>query len=296
MGAQAMSTLRLQQTIRKNVSVQGIGFWSGEQVCIEFRPAEPNSGITFVRDDLGPDARIPARPEYRIDMPRRTNLVRRGARVDMVEHVLAALSGLGIDNCEVGVDQAEMPGCDGSSLAFVEALDRVGVQQQDAEVHRLEVTETVRCTFGESWIEARPVVADEYQVRFELEYAHEPIIGRQTFELEVTPEAFRREIAPCRTFVLEREVEAFRRRGLGNGVTHRDLLVFGELGLIDNELRFRDECVRHKLLDVIGDMALTGCEIVGQIVAHKSGHLLHCELAKELRSRFAPATPQRACA
>lgn len=291
-----MATTRPQQTIRRNVSVEGIGFWSGERVRVEFRPAESGSGITFVRDDIGPEARVPVQAESRVEMPRRTNLAHHGVRVDMVEHVLAALAGLGIDNCEVGVDQAEIPGCDGSSQAFVEALDSVGVEQQDAEVPLLEITETIRCRFGESWIEARPAIADEFFVRYELEYPHEPVIGKQAYETEVTPDQFRQEIAPCRTFVLEREVESFRRRGLGHGVTNRDLLVFGETGLLDNELRYPNECARHKLLDVIGDMALTGCQVVGRIIAHRSGHLLHGELAQELKSRFAASSPLRATA
>ena len=296
MGATNMSTMRSQQTIRRSTTVEGVGFWSGEQVRVEFRPAEPNSGITFVRDDLGADAEVPARAEHRVDVPRRTNLVHHGVRVDMVEHVMAALGGLGIDNCEVGVDRPEMPGCGGSSQAFVEALDTAGIEQQHAEVQRLEITETFRRSFGESWIEAQPAFNEEYSIRYELDFPHEPVIGAQSFEVEVTPEEFRREIATCRTFVLEHEVEAFRRRGLGVEVTTHDLLVFNESGPIDNQLRYPDECARHKLLDVIGDLALTGCQIVGRIVAHKSGHRLNGEFAEELKSRFATDSHLRASA
>ena len=291
-----MSPYRQQQTIRRSVTVEGIGFWSGERVRVEFRPAEANSGVTFVRDDLGADARVPALAEYRVDVPRRSNLVRHGVRVDMVEHVLAALAGLGIDNCEVGVDQVEMPGCDGSALAFVEALDQAELEQQSAEATRIEITETVRCSFGDSWIEARPAIEDEYSVRFELDYSHEPVIGCQIAEARITPEAFREEIAHCRTFVLEREAEALRRRGLGTEVTTRDLLVFGDSGPIDNQMHFDNECARHKLLDVVGDMSLVGCPIVGQIVAHKSGHHLNASLAAELQSHFIGAVPLRASA
>jgi UDP-3-O-[3-hydroxymyristoyl] N-acetylglucosamine deacetylase len=255
-------------------------------VNVEFRPAPADSGITFVRDDLGPAARVPARIEYRIDVPRRTNLSCQGVQVDMVEHVLAALAGLQINNCEVGVDQIEMPGCDGSARQFVEAIASADSIEQVGEVPRLEVTETIRHTSGDSWIEARPALGGEFTVEFELDYPLDPVIGRQTAFANITPQEFSREIAPCRTFVLQREAQEMMRRGLGTQVSTSDLLVFSELGPIDNQLRFSNECARHKLLDVVGDMALTGCQIVGQIVAHRSGHRLHAELASELVARF----------
>ncbi len=286
----------MQRTVRRSVSVQGTGYWGGRLVNVEFRPASVDSGITFVRDDLGPAARVPARAEYRIDVPRRTNLNCQGVQVDMVEHILATLAGLRIDNCDVGVDQIEMPGCDGSSLDFVKAIDLVGGVEQAREVTRLEVLETVRHTCGDSWIEARPSHSGRYSVQFELDYPSDSVIGRQTARVNVTPEEFRREIAPCRTFVLQREAEEMVHRGLGTQVTPRDLLVFDDQGPIDNQLRFTNECARHKALDVIGDMALTGCEIVGQIVAHRSGHRLHAALAGELVERFKNAASLSASA
>jgi UDP-3-O-acyl N-acetylglucosamine deacetylase len=281
-----MRPARLQRTIRQAVTVQGTGYWSGRRVKVEFRPAPVDGGITFVRDDLGSTARIPARAEFHAEVPRRTNLSCQRAQVEMVEHVLATLSGLGVDNCDIGVDQAEMPGCDGSALEFVEAIDSVGTIEQEREVQWLEVTEVVRQTCGDAWIEARPAKAGEYTVQFELHYPHDAVIGRQTARLKVTPELFRREIAPCRTFILKREAETLRQQGLGTSVSPRDLLVFGEHGPIDNRLRFPNECARHKALDVIGDMALTGRAIVGHIVAHRSGHRLHAALASELVARF----------
>lgn len=260
-------------------------------MSVEFRPAPVDSGITFVRDDLGPRARIPARVAFRSEVPRRTNLCHQGVQVDMVEHILATLAGLGIDNCDIGVDACEMPGCDGSSLEFVQAIDSVGAVEQDRKAQRLEVTEIVRHSCGEAWIEARPAAAGEYTVQYELEYPHDPIIGRQTARVRVTPELFRREIAPCRTFILQREADELVRQGLGTAVNPSDLLVFGDHGPVDNHLRFPNECARHKVLDVIGDMALTGNVIVGHIVAHRSGHRLHAALASELAARFKYATP-----
>ena len=281
-----MRPVRLQRTIRRPVAVEGIGYWSGRRVKVEFRPALVDSGITFVRDDLGSAARIPARAEFRTDVPRRTSLSNQGVQVDMVEHILATLAGLEIDNCDVGVDQAEMPGLDGSAQGFVQAIDSVGTIEQECEAPRLEVTEIIRHSFGDAWIEARPAQQGEYTVQFELDYPNDAVIGRQTARTRITPELFRREIAPCRTFVLQREAEEMVRRGLGTQVSPRDLLVFDDHGPIDNQLRFPNECARHKLLDVVGDMALTGSQIVGHIVAHRSGHRLHAALARELVARF----------
>jgi len=288
---------RLQRTISRPVTVSGYGFWSGKQVQVEFRPAAVESGITFVRDDLGDHARVPASAEYRLDVPRRTNLRAGEAQVDMVEHILAALAGLQIDNCEVGVDAVEMPACDGSSLTFVQTLDQAGIEEQHEAVRTLEITETVRLTSGESWIEARPAHGGEYRVELQLDYPHDPVIGRQAVSIDVSPETFRAELAACRTFVLKREAEAMIERGLGVHVTPKDLLIFDEQGPIDNPLRFENECARHKVLDLIGDLALTGCEIVGHIVAYRSSHHLNAALASELLARFAAeANPLKASA
>ena len=291
-----MSYPRFQRTISQPVAVSGYGFWSGNPVQVEFRPAAVGSGITFVRDDLGPEVMIPATAEHRIDVPRRTNLSCAGVQVEMVEHILSALAGLQIDNCEVGVTAAEMPGCDGSALHFVQALDRAGREQQHESVQPLEVTERVRLTNGESWIEARPARGDAFRVEFRLDYPHDPSIGRQQVSLGVSPATFREELASCRTFVLKREADAMLKQGLGTHVTSQDLLVFDEQGPIDNPLRFANECARHKALDLIGDLALTGSQIVGHIVAYRSSHQLNAALATELLTQFSPATPLRASA
>lgn len=283
---------RLQRTISEPVAVEGFGYWSGLDVRVEFRPAPAGSGIVFVRDDIGLEARIAARAEYRIDVPRRTNLRLGGVLVEMVEHAMAALAGLQIDNCEVGVDQSEMPGCDGSSLAFVEAFDSVGTVEQDAEVSLLEITEVVRLTDGESWVEARPAVDGRYRIEFELDYPYDEVIGRQSVAMEVTPERFRRDLAPCRTFILEREAKALIQQGLGGRVTPQDLLIFSDDGPVENDLRFENECARHKALDLIGDLALAGSQIEGQIVAYRSSHKLNAALARELVERFSSVAPQ----
>ncbi|MAT68970.1 MAG: UDP-3-O-[3-hydroxymyristoyl] N-acetylglucosamine deacetylase [Planctomycetaceae bacterium] len=272
----------MQQTLAAPAVVHGFGYYSGLDVRVEFRPAAVDAGITFVRTDLGPSARIPVRSDLRVDVPRRTNLRLRGAEVAMVEHVLAALAGLHIDNCEVHVDQAEMPGCDGSALAFVEAIQAAGIKSQDAPARTLAVTRAVRIEHGNCWIEAAPDPSGALRIEYRLDYQHDAVLGRQTASTVVTPDSFSRELAPCRTFLLASEADQLRAAGLGQRVTSRDVLVFGEQGVIDNELRFANECARHKALDVLGDLALTGCRVSGHIVAYRSGHRLNAALAVRL--------------
>ena len=277
-----MSVPRCQRTVRKPVAVEGFGYFSGRDIRVEFRPAQAGSGVTFIRGDLNPAARVPVSPALRLDVPRRTTLAWRGVRVEMVEHVLAALAGVGIDNCDVWVDAAEMPACDGSALAFVEALDAVGAMEQAAPVQQIRVQRRIRVGDERNWIEAAPARGGGLSVSFDLDYSSHPAIGRQTIRLNVHGESFRSELAPCRTFLEEEAARAMLAHGVGQRVTPKNLLIFGPQGPIDNTLRFENECVRHKVLDVLGDLALTGCEIVADVVAFRSGHRLHAELAQRL--------------
>jgi len=250
-------------------------------VQLEFRPAEPDSGIVFVRRDAG-GARIGAVVANRIETPRRTTLSSGRVSVEMIEHVMAALAGMQIDNCEVWVDQPEMPGCDGSSLPFVEALEQAGAVEQPAIRPRLVVHNVTRLGSDDAWVEARPGAGGELSIKFRLDYGSGNGIGRQTLQLVVNPESFRRELAPSRTFVLQEEAQWLVARGLGKRATCQNVLVFDKNGPVDNELRYRDECVRHKSLDLLGDLALAGCDLVGHFVAHRSGHRLNAELVRAL--------------
>lgn len=260
----------------------GFGYWNGRDIRVEFRPAPPHTGIVFVRGDLTPPRRIPAEVARRIEVPRRTTLAADGAQVEMVEHVLAALFGLQIDNCEVWVDGVEMPGLDGSCKAIVEALAAAKIVEQPARRRRLIITDVTRVGDDDCWIEARPVRGDKLVVRYRLDYGPNNPIGKQTVELTVTPNSFKTELASARTFILTEEADWLRQRGLGLRVTNQDLLVFSPEGLQDNELRMEDECVRHKALDLVGDLALGNCDLVGHFIAHKSGHRLNAELVKVL--------------
>ncbi|MHB1037744.1 MAG: UDP-3-O-acyl-N-acetylglucosamine deacetylase [Pirellulales bacterium] len=279
-----MYTPRCQRTIASPVAVEGFGYWSGRDVRVEFHPAPVDAGIVFVRCDLDPPIRIEATVKNRVEVPRRTSLRSSGASVEMIEHVMASLSGLQVDNCEIRVNEPEMPGFDGSSLPFVEVLDRAGIVAQDALRPVLVVRELTRLGDDECWIEARPAESDGLTVKFRIDYGRSTPIGRQTFQLAIDPETFRSQLAPSRTFMLKEEADWLLAQGLGRRATPKDLLIFDRSGPVDNQLRYPDECARHKALDLVGDLALAGCDLVGYILAHRSGHRLNADLVRALLS------------
>lgn len=291
-----MYATRNQRTIATPATVSGVGYWSGKDVRVEFHPAPANTGVVFVRTDLPNSPRIPATIAHRVETPRRTTLRNGDASVEMIEHIMAALTGLQIDNCELRVDQTEMPGCDGSCLPFVEVLHRAGVVEQNAARRQYVISRTTRMGNRDSWIEARPCCSSKTILQYELDYGSGNPIGRQSLEISLSPRHFHMNLAPSRTFVLEAEAAAMQAQGLGQRATFKDLLVFGSRGLIDNQLRFPDECVRHKLADMVGDLALAGCDLVGRFVAFRSGHRLNAELVQAIVAQGRLQEEFRRCA
>ena len=283
--------LRSQRTLRKPVSVAGVGYWSGRENRVEFEPATAGAGVVFVRADLPEPVAIPANVRCRIEASSRTNLSAGGARVEMVEHVLSALAGLDIDCCIVRVRGEEMPGLDGSSRAFVEALDAAGAEELGTPIDPIVVDSVVRVGDDTSWVEASPPRFAGLSVDYELDYGAGPI-GRQVLSLRVTPEAYREGLAAARTFLPAADAERLRAEGRGLSATTNDLLIFGPDGPIGNTLRWPDECVRHKVLDLVGDLSLAGRPIYAHIRACRSGHRLNGALA----ARLAAASLQPAAA
>lgn len=274
---------RSQQTIRRAVTVAGSGYWSGRSCRVEFLPAAAGTGIAFLRTVRGVPVRIPLAVENRIEATARTNLAVAGVTVQLVEHAASALAGLGIDCCLVRVSAEELPGLDGSSREFVAALDEAGIERLGPPVEPLVVREPCRVEDGDAWIEALPPLHPGLSVEYELDYGPGPI-GRQTLAIRVTPETYRTELAAARTFVMEAEAQRLRAAGLATGVTVRDLVVFNAAGPIDNPLRWPDECVRHKVLDLVGDLALAGRPVHAHVRASRSGHKLNAMLAARLRN------------
>lgn len=271
---------RPQQTLARAATVRGIGFLTEADVTLQFLPAEAGTGIQFRRLDLPGTPIVPARVEHVIPRQRRTTLRHGDATVEMVEHVMAALAGLNIDNCTVDIDASETPGCDGSSLQFVQALQDAGTVQQALPRKRWVIDRPIAVRDGAATLVAHPCDHDGLALAYHLDYPQP--IGRQSHFFESAPEPFAREIAPSRTFLLEPEAQALRQAGLGQRLSESDLLVFGSDGPINNHLRFPNECVRHKILDMLGDLALAGIEIAGSVVAQRSGHALNATLVRAL--------------
>ena len=276
------SVLRLQRTIAAPVIVRGFGFWTGEDITVEFRPAPIGTGLVFVRTDLAGQPRIPATVEYREDKPRQTSLAIGNVRIDMIEHLLAALSALRIDNCEIRVDRPEMPGMDGSSAPFFKALEKAKPIAQPAIRPVRIVRQAFRVGDEKSYIDVRPSSDLETIYRYHLDFASNPAIGNQTASIALSPESFKRELMNCRTFLTKSEADNLVAMGLCRRVTAQNVLVFDENGPMENSVLYQNECARHKVLDMVGDFALAPFDWIGDFDAHFSGHHLNAECVRQL--------------
>jgi len=281
---------RPQRTIRRSVTVAGFGIVTGMAVRLRFEPAPADTGVIFVRDDLRSRPTIPAHCTNVTGTQRRTTIGNDPAQVTLVEHVLAALSGLRIDNCRVNLDGPEPPGLDGSARGFVEALHEAEIVTQSARRDRWTVTHSIVLRQGGSTLAIHPTTGKHLKISYLLDYGPNALIPPQIHTSTITPEVFQNSLAPSRTFLLESEAAELQERGIGRHLKHSELLVFGEHGVIDNQLRFGDEPSRHKVLDLVGDLALSGVDLVGHVVAYRSGHPLNIELARTLTQLFAQAS------
>ena len=263
---------------------------------MRMRPGEPHSGIWFVRTDQSPPTRIAAHVDNVSKRARRTALRNGTVAIETVEHCLSACAGLGIDNLQVELNANEVPGLDGSSLPFVQRLREAGIEEQEPLIEPYVIDDVVRVAEGDSELIALPPLdptRDVLEVTYDLDYGPESAIERQSYRTTVTPETFEANVAPARTFVLRHEADELRAAGFGGHLTYQDLLIIGDDGPIENVYRFPDECVRHKILDLIGDLYLMGRPLVGRIHARKSGHALNHELARTLLKREAGRRRQK---
>jgi UDP-3-O-acyl N-acetylglucosamine deacetylase len=276
---------RRQRTIRRPAVVTSVGFFTGADVTLRLLPAPAGHGIAFQRTDCLGSRPIPATIEFALPRERRTAVGRDNVAVETVEHVLAALAGLQIDNCLIEIDGPEVPGCDGSAREFVDVLLDAGTEEQNKNRAAVAVSAPFQVTAddGRSQIRVRPSKQNTMVIDYRLDYGADSPIPRQQLSLEITPDSFVRELALARTFILESEVAALRAAGYGSRTTARDLVVYADDGsIIENKLRFEDECVRHKMLDCIGDFALLGCDLHGHFSAQRSGHRLNRDIVRRL--------------
>lgn len=272
----------VEQTLATRVRCTGIGLHSGNPVDVVLCPAAAGTGILFVRTDLDPKPCFPARAEWVVDTMLATTLGSSDVRLATVEHLIAALRGMGVDNCTVEVSGPELPIMDGSAAPFVYLIRQAGLRPQRRMRRRLVIRRPIEVRDGRRWVRVLPWRS--FKVSMTIDYPH-PAIGRQSLEAGPGPDFFAREIAPARTFGFLQDVQALQARGLARGGSLQNAIVVDEARVLNREgLRFPDEFVRHKVLDLIGDLALLGLPLQGHVKAMRGGHALHQALVAEIRA------------
>jgi UDP-3-O-[3-hydroxymyristoyl] N-acetylglucosamine deacetylase len=270
-----------EKTIQHRISVAGVGLFTGQQAHLTFCPAPPRTGIVFRRMDLPGQPEIPAALHAVVPSPRCTKLATEFASIQMVEHVLSAVFALGVNNLLIEVAGPEIPAGDGSSLLFVQALDRAEIVAQPTKRKPLKIQTPVYWSEGDVHLVALP--ADEFRVSYTLHYPQSKLIGSQFYSFAVDSALYRKEIAPCRTFSLYEEIAPFIAKGLLKGGGLDNALVIKEDQIMNPEgARFFDEMARHKVLDLIGDLALIGSPLLTHIIALRSGHVSHAAFGKQI--------------
>ncbi len=267
-----------RQTIHSIVSISGIGLHSGIYTKVALHPAPAGSGITFVRADLD-GLRIPALQASTTALDYATTVGKDDVSVGTVEHLLSAIMACGITDVDIHIDGPELPIIDGSALPFMHLIDAAGVRTLGSEIPVLRITEPIEINDGEKTIRMTP--SNRLVLKYKIDFNH-PKIGKQSFHFDFHHDNFLKKIAPARTFGFVRDVEKLRAAGLARGGSVENCIVLDDKGVVNGSLRFRDEFVRHKILDLLGDLALVGRPIVGEITATRAGHALHSRFVEKI--------------
>jgi len=275
-----------QRTIAKEIALSGIGLHTANKVEIKFRPSEVNSGIVFVRSDL------PDKPEVRASIdsllpqsrgPRRTSIGGKDFEIQTIEHLMASLAGIGIDNIRIEINNNEIPGLDGSSSKFFEILSEAGIKEQEKARNFFTLKEPIFVEEADCSIVALP--SSSFKISYTLDYNH-PYLKTQFLEVELIEGSFKKELVSARTFCIEDEAAQLQRQGLGRGANYENTLVIGKNGVINNQLRYDDEFIRHKIVDLLGDLYLIGAPLKAHIISLKSGHSLNLKLSKRISAQM----------
>ncbi|MBX3574181.1 MAG: UDP-3-O-acyl-N-acetylglucosamine deacetylase [Mesorhizobium sp.] len=280
-----LSLQEYQTTLKSRVTLSGIGVHSGKAVSIHLNPADPDTGVVFSRIDLDGNAREIRALVSEIGATDLSTVLGdpAGAHVATVEHLMAALLGLGIDNVAIEIDGPEVPILDGSAAMFVDAFDQAGIEEQDARRRYIRIVKPVRIESGSSWAEFRPHNGTRFEIDIEFD---SPAIGRQAFAAEVDPARFRKDVSRARTFGFMRDVERLWAAGYALGSSLENSVVIGDDHRVINVegLRFSDEFARHKTLDAMGDLALAGARFIGCFRSWRGGHKLNAAALRRLLS------------
>ncbi|MGM0441170.1 MAG: UDP-3-O-acyl-N-acetylglucosamine deacetylase [Elusimicrobiota bacterium] len=272
-----------QCTIAEEINLSGIGIHTGKEANVTLKPADVNCGVKFVRVDLKDSPPIPAQIEYVTGVMRGTTLENGKAKVQTVEHLLASLYGLGIDNLTVEIDKSEMPVGDGSAKIFVESIQKAGIKKQEASKKYFQPEEPVSISAGSADIIAFP--SDNLTISSVIYYG-DNVLGSQYKKLDITEENFINEIASARTYCFEEEIELIKEKGLGKGGNENNTIVIGNEEIKNTKLRFKDEFVRHKLLDFLGDLYLLGCNLKARVIAIRCGHNSNIQFTRKLKEKM----------
>lgn len=269
-----------QRTLQRIVTCEGTGLHTGRPVTMALRPAPSNSGVVFKRIDLPLAPTIEAIPAHIVDVNHATTIGKDGVKVRTIEHLMAAFAGTGLDNVLIELDGSEVPAMDGSAAPFVELIRAAGLKRQMVARTYLKIKERVVIETERSSIQIVP--SERLQVIYTMRFDH-PALGDQSVAFDITRERFAEEIASCRTYGFLKDIKELHRRNLGLGGSFDNAIVIGDGGVLNGDLRFRDELVRHKVLDLLGDLYLLGRPVVGTIIAHGAGHHLHTRLVREIQ-------------
>lgn len=276
----------MQKTIKHEVSLKGSGIHTGNPVTMTFKPLGSNMGIVFQRVDL------PHKPIIKADVysvlrakknPRRTTITGGEAEIQTIEHIMATLCGMGIDNLLIELDSNEVPGLDGSSVDFVEAIKKGVPVEQGLARRTFKVNSALWAQDEDSAIAILP--SQDFRISYTLSYEN-PVLGNQFLDIKIDASVFEKELAPARTFCLQEEADRLIKNGMGKGANYANTLVISKDGVVDNTLRFKDEFIRHKVLDLIGDLYLLGMPLKGHVIAVKSGHTLNMRLLQKIRHQM----------
>jgi UDP-3-O-[3-hydroxymyristoyl] N-acetylglucosamine deacetylase len=273
--------LRFETTIANPVEASGVGLHHGVPVTIKIFPAPPGTGIVFLRTDLDRFP-IPASWKYVARVSYATSLMRQGVLVSTTEHLLSVLYSMGIDNAYIEIDNLEVPILDGSGIGFVELILKAGLRTHKRKRRYLRILRPIEIEANGKRITVLP--SKRFHLSCDIFFSH-PLVGRQTLSLELTPESYASEIAPARTFGFEHELDQMRNMGLIRGASLENAVCFTKEGILNPDgLRFADECCRHKILDLVGDLALIGRPLLCDVIAEKAGHAMHAALTAKIMS------------
>ncbi|MEE8233564.1 MAG: UDP-3-O-acyl-N-acetylglucosamine deacetylase [Gammaproteobacteria bacterium] len=271
-----------QRTLKNVIRATGVGLHTGKKIFLTLRPGVANAGIIFRRIDLDVPVEIEARPENVGDTMLSTSLVKDGVKISTVEHLLSALAGFGIDNAYIDLSSDEVPIMDGSAGPFVFLIQSAGVEEQNAPKRFMRIKERVRVEDGDKWAMFEPF--EGFKVGFTIEFDH-PMFhdGNCKAEIDFSTTSYVKEVSRARTFGFMRDVELLRKNNLALGGTLDNAIVVDDYRILNEDgLRFEDECVKHKILDAIGDLYLLGHSLIGSFTGFKSGHALNNRLLREL--------------